>query len=65
MPLNHFVTPGTTLGALILHLEDYDNITIWKVWHESLFLKRENIKNIFGLLDPNRANRVWEIRIPV
>lgn len=34
---NHFVTLNTTLHALILHLEDYGNITIWKVWHKSLF----------------------------
>lgn len=41
------VTLSTTLRALILHLEDYDNITVWKVWHESLFFKKGEFKKRF------------------
>lgn len=47
MDVQSFVTLNTTLHALILHLED-GNITIWKVWHKSLFFKKREYQKYWG-----------------
>ena len=65
LPQNHFVTLNIydTFGLWVLHLEDYENITIWKVCHESLFfLKGRTSKRFFGLLDPNGQTLKTRVR---